>query len=217
MLFNTQQFAIFFCAVLILYWGAPKRARNGVLLAASILFYGLWIPSYLLLLFADIGVNYGLLRIMVRSSRPRLPLTLSIVFTLSMLAYFKYAALLVESLLPVLAGDGGLVLPEIFLPLGISFYSFQIIALAVDTHRRRIDPVPSLARYSLFISFFPQLVAGPILRGQQFLPQLEAGGRFSLERGREGIRLLATGILKKVVFAIYGVKSNQDAFKQVYS
>jgi alginate O-acetyltransferase complex protein AlgI len=203
MLFNTFQFAIFFGVLLLLYRSLPQKARNPLLLVASILFYSLWIPSYLLLLLADLVVNYALLRAMVRSARPKPYLVASIVFTLGLLGWFKYAALSLETAMPVLQGTFGWTpqVPELFLPLGISFYSFQIIALSVDTYRGTTPPVKSFSRYALFISFFPQLIAGPILRGYEFLPQLEQGGRFSSERTRRGLWLIASGLVKKVIFA----------------
>jgi alginate O-acetyltransferase complex protein AlgI len=203
MLFNTFQFAIFFGVLLLLYRSLPQKARNPLLLVASILFYSLWIPSYLLLLLADLVVNYALLRAMVRSARPKPYLVASIVFTLGLLGWFKYAALFLETVMPVLQGTFGWTpqVPELFLPLGISFYSFQIIALSVDTYRGSIPPVKSFSRYALFISFFPQLIAGPILRGREFLPQLEAGGEITAERNRRGVWLLASGLVKKVIFA----------------
>jgi D-alanyl-lipoteichoic acid acyltransferase DltB (MBOAT superfamily) len=203
MLFNTARFAVFFIVVLAVSRSAPKGARLGVLLAASLLFYGLWIPAYLLLLLADIGVNYALLRAMSRSARPRVYLVASIVFTLGLLAYFKYAALIVETAAPALELATGFrpPLPEIFLPLGISFYSFQILALSIDTYRGQIEPVRSLRRYALFVSFFPQLIAGPILRGSELLPQLERGGETSPERTRRGLWLIASGVTKKMLLA----------------
>jgi alginate O-acetyltransferase complex protein AlgI len=203
MLFNSFQFAIFFAVVLCLYQLTPRNRRSGVLLGASLVFYTLWIPSYLLLLLADLAVNYALMRAMVRSARPKLFLTASIASTIGLLIHFKYSAMLVESLAPVLSGGFGWTpdVPQIFLPLGISFYSFQIIALNVDIYRGVTPPVSSFARYSLFISFFPQLIAGPILRGSEFLPQLERGGIQSSARTRRGLWLIASGIGKKVIFA----------------
>ncbi|MBW2419024.1 MAG: MBOAT family protein, partial [Deltaproteobacteria bacterium] len=203
MLFNTFQFVIFFGVLLLLYRSLPGSARNPLLLIASILFYSLWIPSYLLLLAVDLVVNYALLRAMVRSTRPKPYLVVSIVFTLGLLGCFKYAALFIESAMPALQGVFGWTpqVPELFLPLGISFYSFQIIALCVDTYRGSIEPVKRFSRYALFISFFPQLIAGPILRGYEFLPQLERGGQISAERTRRGLWLLASGLVKKVIFA----------------
>jgi len=203
MLFNTAQFAVFFAVVFAVVRCLPRRGRLGALLAASVLFYGLWIPAYLLLLLAAIGVNYALLRAMSRSARPRAYLATSIAFTLGLLAFFKYAAWIVETAAPVLAVAVGVrpPAPEIFLPLGISFYSFQIIGLAVDSYRGQIEPVRSLARYALFVSFFPQLVAGPILRGSELLPQLARGGETSPERTRRGLWLIAAGVGKKMVLA----------------
>ena len=92
-------------------------------------------------------------------------------------------------------------LPDILLPLGISFYTFQILALTIDTYRGEIEPIESLREYALFVCFFPQLIAGPILRGQQLLPQIRNGGRPSPERTRRGLWLLTSGILKKVLIA----------------
>jgi len=203
MLFNTLQFAIFFCAVLAVFRCVPRSARTMWLLGASLLFYLLWYPMYLLLLLLDIGVNYLLVRALASSRRPRLVLATSVSFTLGLLAYFKYAAFFVESAAPLLAAGFGWSppVPEIVLPLGISFYSFQIIGLAIDTYRGHGPPVPNLGRYALFVSFFPQLIAGPILRGDELLPQIESGGTITPERTRRGIWLIASGLTKKVIFA----------------
>lgn len=203
MLFNTIQFAIFFALVLALYRVSPSNRRNSLLLGASFIFYFLWIPAYLLLLLIDLAVNYVLMRSMLRSARPRLFLLASVGFTLALLGYFKYAAMFAETLLPILSTGFGWTpsVPDIFLPLGISFYSFQIIALNVDIYRRNIEPVESFGRYALFISFFPQLIAGPILRGHEFLGQLERGGTMNRARTRRGLWLISSGLVKKVLLA----------------
>jgi len=202
MLFNTAQFAFFFFGVLFLYRVLPRRGRNSLLLAASAVFYTLWHPVYLLLLAAEIVVNFALLQVIARRRAPRVALVGSIVFTLGLLAFFKYAALAVESVLPVLRLAGmNPPIPNILLPLGISFYSFQIVSLAIDTYRGEIEAPRRLSRYALFISFFPQLIAGPILRGAEFLPQLERGGEMNADRTRRGIWLIASGIAKKVILA----------------
>jgi alginate O-acetyltransferase complex protein AlgI len=204
MLFNSLQFALFFLAVLALLRSLPSGARVHVLLGASLLFYALWIPSYLLLLMATLGVNYLLLLGMGRSQRRRGYLVASIVFTLSVLAVFKYAALLVESALPLLrlARLPLPHVPELLLPLGISFYSFEIISLSVDVYRQR-QPRPSFARYALFVTFFPHLIAGPIMRGYELLPQLAQGGVQTRERTRRGAWLIACGLVKKTILADY--------------
>jgi D-alanyl-lipoteichoic acid acyltransferase DltB (MBOAT superfamily) len=203
MLFNSLQFAIFLAAVLVAHRALPRRARIPLLLAASLLFYAFWYPPYLLLLLADVLVNYALLRAMARSPRPRIFLATSIVFTLGILAFTKYAGFVVETSLPALDLLFGVAppIPEILLPLGISFYSFQIVALSVDTYRGRVEPVRRLSQYTLFICFFAQLIAGPILRGKQLLPQIEAGGLVTRDRTRRGVWLLASGVAKKVLLA----------------
>ncbi len=203
MLFNTFQFALFFCLVLLLHRRLPAAWRNPLLLGASLVFYTLWVPAYLILFLVDIGVNYALIQGMVRSRHPRIWLACAVTFTLGLLAYFKYAALLIETALPALEAGFAFIppVPEIFLPLGISFYSFQIIALSVDVYRGTGERPKSLARYALFVSFFPQLIAGPILRGHDLLPQLERGARPNRERSRRGLSLIASGLVKKVFLA----------------
>jgi D-alanyl-lipoteichoic acid acyltransferase DltB (MBOAT superfamily) len=212
MLFNTLQFVLFFALVLAVHRALPRGARNGWLLAASLIFYSLWVPAYLVLLLGDIVVNFILLRRMARSARPRPYLVAILVFTFGLLACFKYAAFLVESALPLLKVGFGfeLPVPDVLLPIGISFYSFQIVALAVDTYRGSNEPPQSLSRYTLFVCFFPQLIAGPILRGHQFLPQLESGGDPSRERTRKGLWLIATGTVKKVVLADFALAPYVD-------
>ncbi len=203
MLFNTFQFALFLVGVLILHRLLPRSTRIPLLLAASLLFYTLWIPAYLPLLIANIGANYFFVRRMARSRRPRIWLASSIVFTMGLLAYFKYAAMIVTTLAPVLARGLGqeVGIPDILLPLGISFYSFQIVAFSVDRYWRPREALPRLTHYALFVAFFPQLIAGPILRGSQFLPQLADGGTPTAERTRRGLWLLASGLGKKVILA----------------
>lgn len=203
MLFNSLPFVLYFMAIYFLYRALPASQRNGLLLTGSLVFYTLWIPSYVVLLLADIAINYALLQAMQRSSTPRRYMVLSVCFTLGLLGVFKYAALAVETLSPLLREGIGIELPvpELMLPLGVSFYSFQIIALNVDCYRRQIQAPKSLTRYALFISFFPQLIAGPILRGADFLPQLERGGEMTRVRTQRGIWLIVCGLVKKLVFA----------------
>ena len=203
MLFNSLQFVLFLLTSLAIYRLLPSRFRNSFLLGASLVFYALWLPAYLLLLLADILINYALLRGMVRSRRPRAYLIASIVLTLGLLGTFKYAAMLITSISPLLEGlfDISAPIPDLFLPLGISFYSFQILGFSIDTYRGEVKELPTLSRYALFISFFPQLIAGPILRGFQFLPQLARTGEVTPERTRRGLWLLGTGLAKKVIMA----------------
>jgi D-alanyl-lipoteichoic acid acyltransferase DltB (MBOAT superfamily) len=209
-LFNSFEFALFLALVAGAITVAPRRLEGGVLLAASLLFYALWVPRLLPLLLALLGANYALLRLVVRSGsagapgRSRVYLALSITLTLSVLALFKYGAFaagLVASVLPV-AHRAEPMLSSLLLPLGISFYSFEIISLGVDVHRGRIG-CPSFGRYVLFVTFFPHLVAGPIMRGEELLPQLVAGGERNARRSRRGIWLFAAGLLKKTLLSDY--------------
>ena len=164
MLFNSFQFAFFFAVVWLLHRSLPAAWRNPLLLVASLLFYSLWLPVYLLLLLFEIAASYALIRVIASGRGRRTALTATAVLTLGLLAGFKYAALAVETVAPLLhAGFGvSLPVPDIFLPLGISFFSFQILGLAIDVYRGDCEPPPTLARHALFVSFFPQLIAGPI-------------------------------------------------------
>ncbi|HKP57601.1 MAG TPA: MBOAT family O-acyltransferase [Polyangiales bacterium] len=205
MLFNSLQFALFFLVllgVLRALRGFGSAVRLRVLLGASLLFYTLWIPSYLLLLMATLGINYWLASVMLKSAQPRRVLITSIVFSLGLLAVFKYAALAVETALPALRLIGVVKLqpPELLLPLGISFYTFEIISLSVDIYKRRGE-LPSFTRYVLFVTFFPHLIAGPIMRGNELLPQFDSGGVVDPVRTRRGSWLIAAGLLKKCVLA----------------
>lgn len=205
MLFNSFQFALFFAVVWLAHRSLPAAWRGPLLLAASLLFYSLWLPVYLLLLLFEIAASYALIRWIAGGRHRRLALAATAVLTLGLLAGFKYAALAVETVAPVLRAGFGWSppVPDIFLPLGISFFSFQILGLAVDVYRGDCEPPPSLARHALFVSFFPQLVAGPILRGAEFLPQLARGARPTPERTQRGLWLLACGLAKKVILADY--------------
>ena len=214
MLFTTLPFAVFFVVVLGLVVASARMGRAetaprrelAILLGASLLFYTCWRPAYLALLLLDIAVNWAFLRAMAHAApgaaARRWLLAGSITFTLSLLVVFKYAAFALETLHPVLAAVSlEIPVPELLLPLGISFYSFQIVALAVDRFRDEGPAPRGFAEYALFVAFFPQLIAGPILRGRDLLPQIVSGGTRTPERTRRGVWLLASGVTKKVVLA----------------
>ncbi len=179
MLFNSIPFLILFAVVVAAHRLVSTEHRRSVLLIGSFVFYSMWIPVYLALFVGVLVVSYSLQRFMMRSARPRSWLFASVTFSLVVLGFFKYAAFFVSSSIPVLKWASLPIpgVPEILLPLGISFFTFQIIALTVDTYRGEVEPVESFSEYALFISFFPQLIAGPIVRGWQLLPQIREGGR----------------------------------------
>jgi alginate O-acetyltransferase complex protein AlgI len=202
MLFNSFSFAVFFAVAVAAFFAAPRRMKSAALLCASLVFYALWMPIFVPLLLGTLGVNYVLVRRMAQSSRKRAYLVLSITVTLALLCTFKYSAFLLDLLVPfspaLLAIRNGPL--ELMLPLGISFYSFEIISLSVDVYRGKLR-CPSFVHYALFVTFFPHLIAGPIMRGGQLLPQLEAGGSPSAAGARRGVWLFAIGLAKKTVLS----------------
>ncbi|HVU00692.1 MAG TPA: MBOAT family O-acyltransferase [Polyangiaceae bacterium] len=204
MSFASVPFAVFFAAVWVAVRLRGDRENTSLLLFASLLFYALWAPSALLVLGFLLASNYALARNMERSPRPRGWLVASVVLTLGTLATFKYAqvavpfaARFVPALRP-LATD----VEWLAVPIGISFYAFEMVSVAVDVHARRL-PCPPFSRYALFVTFFPHLVAGPILRGGELVPQFETGGARTPLRNRRGLWLVMSGLLKKVVLSDY--------------
>jgi alginate O-acetyltransferase complex protein AlgI len=203
MLFNSFPFGIFFAVAFIALSAMPRRHKAAVLLASSLVFYALWSPLFVPLLLGTISINYFFARRMATSDRARVYLVLSIVVTIALLAFFKYAAFavgLLHSAWPGIHVKRSSL--DFVLPLGISFYSFEIISLSVDIYRRRIG-CPSLRDYVLFVTFFPHLIAGPIMRGSELLPQLDAGGVRTAARARRGAWLFAVGLAKKTIVSDY--------------
>ena len=201
MLFNSAPFAVFF-AVTYAAFVLAKRRKEGVLLVASLVFYAMWVPTYLALLAGLLGASYALVRRMATSTRPKPWLVANIVLSLSVLATFKYGAFAVELAAPLFRDHLHVRVraPYFLLPLGISFYTFEIVSLSVDVYRRKIA-LPSFSRYVLFVTFFPHLVAGPIMRGSELLPQLAAGGERTAVRNRRGLWLFSVGLIKKAILS----------------
>lgn len=211
MLFNSLTYLCFFVAVLVTYWILPAhRARLGFLLVASWVFYLAWYPIYLLLLLAVTVVNHlaalGIER--HRERRPRLAhgiLVGAVTLDLLNLALFKYFGFFLESGAAVarvlFAVEWTPPMSDLFLPLGISFYTFQIIAYVVDLGRGEIGVIRNPLKLSLFIAFFPQLIAGPIVRAREFIGQLDSLRRWDTRRVLHGLDLIAFGLFKKVLIA----------------
>lgn len=212
MLFNSVPYLIFLVSVFAIYWLTPfHKARLGFLLLASWFFYAWWNPPYLILFLIVTVCNY-LFGLAVGASRDRSPKTahrwmvFSIVFNLALLAYFKYTNFLLGtmgSLSKLFVGPDAWEPPHlnIFLPLGISFYTFQMFAYVVDVKNKHCDAIRNPLKMSLFIAFFPQLIAGPIVRTTEFLPQLASKRPFNWELFKHGLDLIALGVLKKVLIA----------------
>ena len=208
MLFCSAKFVLFFLTVFTLHWALPwQRVRVWLLLAASLLFYATWNPLLAALIVGSTTADYLLARGMdwAKSARLRKALVMaSIVGNLGLLAYFKYANFFLGSLEAALHSLGipaALPVLSLILPIGISFYTFEAISYTVDVYRRRIPAEHSLTNLLTFILFFPHLVAGPIVRSRDFLPQLRRPKRWSWLRVGLGTRLIVLGLFKKLAIA----------------
>ncbi len=216
MLFNSLTFFALFLSTLAAYWALPsQRARLVLLLAVSLVFYGYhhW-PSVFLLLFT-IGFNYAAGR-RQQAQRCRTTLWVAVGANLSLLLWFKYAAFIantVNSLLGVVGLNLAVPVPPVFLPLGISFFTFQVVAYQIDVYRREIDAEPSLLRFAVFKCFFPQLIAGPIVRAKDFLPQLVTAVRFDAAAFHRGLWLVLAGLALKIGVADVLAQFADDAFR----
>lgn len=189
MLFCSQPYLAFFCVIFAVYWSLPwHRARVWLLLSASFYFYASW-NRWLAAIIAvstlmDYLVARGLDTIESQKWR-RLLLGLSLVANLGLLVYFKYANFFlgsVEQALHVLGATTSLPVLKVILPVGISFYTFEAINYTVDVYRRQVKAERNLAHFMLFITFFPHLVAGPIVRARDFLPQIYRRKRWDWQR-----------------------------------
>jgi D-alanyl-lipoteichoic acid acyltransferase DltB (MBOAT superfamily) len=208
MLFNSLTFVLFFCVVLALQRRLPHRAQNVFLLAASLFFYGSWNATLVWLIVFSATVDYGCGRaIEARRGTPlaRRFLLLSIATNLGLLGWFKYAGFFVESFVDLAQSVGlsvGGPALEIILPVGISFYTFQSMSYSIDVYRGEQRACRDYLDFLLYVSFFPQLVAGPIERARRLLPQIqEPRPRLGLGDTVEGIKLIAVGVLQKVAIA----------------
>ena len=206
MLFNSLTFIVGFLPIvlagyLLLGWLNARRAAIGWLVVTSLFFYGWWSPKHLPLLVASILVNFVLGRALARTrSGKRALLALGCAFNLGLLGYFKYSGLFVDSVNGLAGTDWEWT--RLILPIGISFYTFQQIAYLVDVSRGEHPRIP-LLDYCLFVTFFPQLIAGPIVHPREMLPQFSSGSAFTrVARNLAiGLSIFALGLGKKVIVA----------------
>lgn len=204
MLFNSLNFALFFPIVLIAYYLLPLKIRQYWLLVASYYFYMCWNVKYILLLFSITFVTYFCGRFLSTSRHKKAILITSTIINLGCLFYFKYASWCYSAFLKLLSIAN--LTPttrtfDILLPVGISFFTFQAIGYTIDVYRGDIYAEKNFFRYALFVSFFPQLVAGPIERSKNLLKQLAHPQRFQFERFREGFLIMLWGYFLKIVLA----------------
>ena len=199
MLFSGIPFLFYFLpCVLLIYFIVPQKGRNAVLLAASLFFYGWGEPKFLLFMVFSIVQGYVFARLIGRGRRKKLFLTLSLVLSFALLSYCKYADFFIENFNAVT----GLSLPllKIALPIGISFYTFQIASYEIDVYRGDVAAQHNFIDFAAYVAMFPQLIAGPIVRYRDIAPQLKERTH-SLEAAASGASRFAVGLGKKVLVA----------------
>jgi alginate O-acetyltransferase complex protein AlgI len=205
MLFCSQEFLLFFLAVFSAYWALPwHRARVWLLLAASVAFYAAWNRELAGLVCGTAALDYLLARGIDDARSPRLRTALlvtSVSVNLGVLGYFKYANFFLASLgdlLSTLGVPADMPTLRVIVPIGIAFYTFEAISYTVDVYRRHLPAERRLSNFLVFILFFPHLIAGPIVRGRDFLPQVRRPKRWNWLRIRVGLALIVLGMVKKM-------------------
>jgi len=210
MLFNSVDFALFLPLVFAIYWliGVNRRqGQNVLLIAASYLFYGWWDWRFLFLIAGSSLVDYFIGLTMQRSSehsRRRSLMILSLVVNLGLLGFFKYYNFFLDQFVEAFSFFGGSFSAsrlDIILPVGISFYTFQTLSYSLDVYKKKISACGDLPSYLAYVSFFPQLVAGPIERASNLLPQFLTKRNFNYTNAVDGLRQILWGLFKKMLVA----------------
>ena len=208
MVFNSLAFVAFFAVVLVLHaLPLPWTVKKVNLLVASYIFYAAWNPPFVLLLWLSTVVDWFAARGLARADRQwerRAWMLLSIVVSLGLLCYFKYGHFLVDNFVQMAALAGLKYNPprsSIVLPIGISFYTFATMSYTLDIYLRRAVPARSFLDYALFVTFFPHLVAGPIMRPTELVPQFEVPHKATPNQLRFGLALMTLGLFEKAVLA----------------
>src|SRR3954470_20130554 len=205
MIFHSLTYLVFLALVLALYWSLPRRGQNFLLIIASYIFYGWEHPWFLLPLWASTLVDYSCALGMERlPSQRRGFLITSITASIALLARFKYYGFALENINALLANFGAEPIRNamrLALPAGLSFYTFQSIGYVVDVYRGKVKASRDLIEYALYVSFFPQLVAGPIERAWHMLPQYHSTRAFDPVAARSAVLLMLWGFFKKLVIA----------------
>lgn len=225
LIFTQAQFWIFFAMVYVVFTMVYKRIklRNAYLLFVSLFFYYKTSGLYLGLLIFSILVNFYFGKFIHKSTKKGTRLTLislSVVINLFTLSYYKYAYFFIDTINSIagtgfevvnslaaagnsISGSNYFTVDKIILPVGISFFTFQAMTYVLDIYRHKMKPVKSLSDFSFFVSFFPQLVAGPIVRASEFIPQISKETHITREDFNNGIYMILKGLIKKMIFADY--------------
>ena len=207
MLFNSFSFAVFLPIVFIIYWAVPKKYQWVVILTSSYYFYMSWNIKYVFLILFTTIVSYAAARLIEKEKRDHIRkfyMTTAVVASLGVLFFFKYFNFVSGSIadfLKLFSIEYSPFMLQVLLPVGISFYTFQTLSYVIDVYRGRVQAEKHFGIYAAFISFFPQLVAGPIERTTNLLPQIKRNNYFDYEQASYGMKLMAWGFFKKIVLA----------------
>ena len=218
MVFNSYTFIVFFILILFLH-NLPLswKSKKINLLLASYIFYAAWNPPFILLLWMSTVIDFYVGRSLYTQEnhfKKKMLLILSLIGNLGMLIFFKYGTFLLENFVALcnaVGFDYHPAEPNIILPAGISFYTFTTLCYTIDMYQKRSEPVKSLLDFSLFVTFFPHLVAGPIVRPPQLVPQFESPRKASLKQLTDGLLLLTLGLFMKVVLADSMLSATADS------
>ncbi|NIK92533.1 MBOAT family protein [Mangrovimonas sp. CR14] len=210
MLFNSIDFAIFLPIVFVLYWFVVNnnlKRQNFLIIISSYVFYGWWDFRFLALILLSTIIDYsvclGLAKAENKTKRKKL-LWISILFNLGCLGFFKYYNFFLDNFITAFSFFGTTIKSSslnIILPVGISFYTFQTLSYTIDVYKRQLEPTKDFIAFSAFVSFFPQLVAGPIERATNLLPQFYKRRTFDYSKAVDGMRQILWGLFKKIVIA----------------
>lgn len=210
MLFNSIDFAVFFPLVFVLYWlltAKNLKLQNTLLVLAGFVFYGWWDWRFLFLLVFSALVDFCVGLALKKENRPKhrkALLSISIALNLGLLGFFKYYNFFTENFIAAFRFFGqelNVQTLKVILPVGISFYTFQSLSYGISVYRRKLEPTQDVVAFLAFVSFFPQLVAGPIERAAHFLPQFIKPRHFNYVQAVSGMRLILWGFFKKIVIA----------------
>lgn len=213
MLFNSIEFALFLPIVFLIYWAIgyahindalKLRLQNAFVVLASYVFYGWWDWRFLLLIAFTSFCSWGSGLLISNSSTPKAAkawTAANIVLNLAILAVFKYYDFFVREFGQLFGVSTESLLLRIILPVGISFYTFQALSYSIDVYRKKIEPTRDIVAFFAYVAFFPQLVAGPIERATNLLPQFQTNRKFSYDQAVDGMRQILWGLFKKIVVA----------------
>jgi len=210
MLFNSLDFAVFLPIVFVLYWFVTKhnlKLQNALIVAASYVFYGWWDWRFLSLIIFSTFLDYSIGRRLKNEENQKTRKTLlwtSIIVNLGFLGVFKYYNFFLDNFIAAFSFFGQDIQPNslnIILPVGISFYTFQTLSYTIDVYKKKLEPTEDLVAFSAFVCFFPQLVAGPIERATNLLPQFYKKRTFEYDKAVDGMRQILWGLFKKIAIA----------------